>query len=243
MVSDNPSDFSTMSEANLRALVMQNSEALKLVRTGLTHVCQVPLDFSAPNPSSYTNLAVLKRLAQSVTAEGRLAELGNRPADAAEAYLTVIRLGYAIGQGGLLIDSLVGVAVEAIGTASMERLAPRLGAKQCREAAAALESCQEQREPAETILARERLWVRKAYGLKGQIARLLNFKSLRMSEQRMASKLTTQQTREQVLLIQLASRAYELEKGERPKTLAQLVPTYLKAIPQNLTTGTNMAYP
>jgi hypothetical protein len=45
------------------------------------------------------------------------------------------------------------------------------------------------------------------------------------------------------LLIQLASRAYELETGKPAKNLADLVPAYLKAIPQNPTTGTNMAYP
>jgi len=72
MVADNTSDFSKMSEGDLRALMMKNSEALKLARTGLTHVCQVPLDFSAPNQTYFTNLAVLKRLAHAITAEGRL---------------------------------------------------------------------------------------------------------------------------------------------------------------------------
>jgi hypothetical protein len=33
-----------------------------------------------------------------------------------------------------------------------------------------------------------------------------------------------------------------LEKGERPKSLAALVPAYLKSIPQDPLTGTNMAY-
>ena len=69
------------------------------------------------------------------------------------------------------------------------------------------------------------------------------FKSTRQSEQRAVAKMNTLQIRERVLLIRLASRAYELEKGERPKGLADLVPTYLKAIPQNPVTGTNMAYP
>ena len=45
MVADNTSDYSTMSEADLRALVKTNSEALKLARTGLTRECQVPLDY------------------------------------------------------------------------------------------------------------------------------------------------------------------------------------------------------
>jgi hypothetical protein len=243
MVADNTSDFSTISEADLRALVTKNSEAVKLARTGLTRQCQVPLDMSAPNPTYFTNLAVLKRLAQAMTAEGRLAELDNRPVEAAESYLGVIRLGYAISQGGLLIDSLVGIAVEAIGTVNMEKLTPRLDAKQCREASTVLESCQGQREPMQAIVAREHAWGRRAYGLKGQLARLVNYRSMKMSEQKIVSKLVTQQTREQVLLIQLASRAYELEKGERPKTLVQLVPAYLKAIPQNPITGTNMAFP
>ena len=179
LVADNTPDFGTMSEGDLRALAAKNSEALKLVRTGLTRECQVPLDLISPNPSYYTNLAVIKRLAQAMAAEGRLAELENRPAEASQAYLNVIRLGYAIPRGGLLIDSLVGIAVEAIGTFYMEKLAPRLDAKQCREAAATLESCQGKREPAQIIVSRERTWARRAFGLKGQIARLVNYRSMR----------------------------------------------------------------
>jgi hypothetical protein len=56
------------------------------------------------------------------------------------------------------------------------------------------------------------------------------------------AKAKAQQTRTRLLLIQLAARAYELEKGQRPKSLADLVPVYLKTIPQNPLTGTNMAY-
>jgi hypothetical protein len=44
------------------------------------------------------------------------------------------------------------------------------------------------------------------------------------------------------LLIDLAARAYELDKGHRPANLADLVPDYLKAVPQDPFTGTNMVY-
>jgi hypothetical protein len=44
------------------------------------------------------------------------------------------------------------------------------------------------------------------------------------------------------LIIDLASRAYELDKGHRPANLADLVPDYLKAIPQDPFTGTTMVY-
>jgi hypothetical protein len=243
MLAENTGDFSTLNEPDLRILVAKNADALKLARTGLSRPCQVPLDFSHPNPSYFTNLAKCKYVAQAFAAEGRLRELENRLGDAADSYVTAIRLGIATSNGGILIDSLVGVAIEAIGTVRLEKLAPTLDAKQCRQAAAAIESSDAGREPVTAILERERAWSRRAYGLRGQIARLVMFKSLRQSEQRIVGRVNAQQSRERTLLIQLASRAYELETGKPAKNLADLVPAYLKAIPQNPTTGTNMAYP
>jgi hypothetical protein len=49
-----------------------------------------------------------------------------------------------------------------------------------------------------------------------------------------------QKTRQ--LIIALAARAYELEKGKPPAGTADLVPEYLKAVPQDPVTGTNMIY-
>ena len=43
-------------------------------------------------------------------------------------------------------------------------------------------------------------------------------------------------------MIALASRAYELDKGHPPATAADLVPEYLKAVPQDPVTGTNLIY-
>ena len=242
MVTDNAFDYRTMSQEELRAFVTKNAEALKLVRTGLRRECRVPLDYSATNPTNIRNLSIIKRLDFAVMAEGKLAELENRPADAAEAYLAVIRLGVAISQGGLIIDSLVAIAIESIGTSGMQRLTPTLDAKQCREAAAALESCEARREPMDAIVRQERAWARRIWGFKGQIARMFTFKTLRRIEQKWVSKANAQQTRTRLLLIQFAARAYELEKGERPKSLADLVPAYLKAIPQDPLTRTNMVF-
>jgi hypothetical protein len=242
MVTDNASDYGTMGEAELRTFVTKNAEALKLARTGLSRKCRVPLDFSTTNAVYIDHLTDIKRLACSLTVEGRLAEMENRPADAAEAYLAVIRLGCAISHGGLIIDSLVSIAIDAIGTTRMERLTLTLDAKQCREAASAIESCEAQRESTDTIMRQERAWARRIWGLKGQIMRLFMFKSLKQSEGKWVTKSKAQQTRTRLLLVQLAARAYELEKGQRPKSLADLVPAYLKTVPQDPGTGTNLAY-
>jgi hypothetical protein len=246
MVTDNGSDYLTMGEEELRAFVKKNAEALKLARVGLGRECRVPLDFSATysatNDTNIRHLAIMKQLAYSLTAEGKLAEMENRPADAAEAYLAVIRLGCAMSQGGLIIDSLVSIAIDTIGTARLEKLAPTLDAKQCREAASALEACEARRQSTDTIMRQERAWARRVWGFKGQIVRLLTFRALKQIKQGWVAKAKAQQTRTQSLVIQLAARAYELEKGERPKSLADLVPVYLKTIPQDPSTGTNMAY-
>jgi hypothetical protein len=44
-------------------------------------------------------------------------------------------------------------------------------------------------------------------------------------------------------MIALAARAYELDKGHRPASATDLVPDYLKAVPQDPATGTNIVSP
>jgi competence protein ComGC len=55
-------------------------------------------------------------------------------------------------------------------------------------------------------------------------------------------KFQQQQIKTRQLMVDLAARAYELDKGKSPASLADLVPEYLKAIPQDPFTGTNMIY-
>ena len=43
-------------------------------------------------------------------------------------------------------------------------------------------------------------------------------------------------------MIQIATRAYQLDKGRGPGKIADLVPTYLKAVPQDTATGHEMIY-
>jgi hypothetical protein len=45
------------------------------------------------------------------------------------------------------------------------------------------------------------------------------------------------------LLIDLAARAYKLDKSKSPASISDLVPDYLKTIPQDPFTGTNIVYP
>jgi len=217
MIVGDASAFPTMTTNELRAFVAQNAEALKLARTGLTHQCRVPVVYSQTNMDFVERAGAIRQLALALATQGRLAESEGRTGDAAKDYLTVMRIGQESCRGGLIINSLVSVAVEAIGTVRLEQVADKLDAAQCAELASTLRSAESRREPLATILAQEREWGRRTFGIKGQIQWLISFKSLRAAEQRWMAKATAQQNRTANLIARLASRAHELDEGKPPQ--------------------------
>jgi hypothetical protein len=66
--------------------------------------------------------------------------------------------------------------------------------------------------------------------------------SLKEGFMRAEQKLIEHQRGMRRLSVELAARAYELEKGHPPSSLSDLVPDYLTAIPQDPLTGTNMVF-
>ena len=109
----------------LREIVSANAAALA---AGARRFEQSMPRASSILPESYISnhldeLAGLNDLAQAFVAEGRLAEMENRPADAAKSYLDTIHLGNESARGGVLIDELVGIAIEAIGTSHLQNIA------------------------------------------------------------------------------------------------------------------------
>lgn len=243
LIAGSAMDYQIMSLEELRALAARNQQALKLASVGLTRECRVPPDYSPTYAVGFTNLCAIKDLYRAFMATGRLAELEGRSGDAAEAYLTLVRLGDPVSRGGLAIDALVGLAGESMGLTGLEKLMTNLDAKQCRQAAVILESCEGRREPMAAIWARDGAWGRRVNGLKGRLAGLFTYQNLKQAEARAIAKQQSHEARTRRLMTDLAARAYELEKGNPPKSLTDLVPTYLKVIPQDPLTGTNMTYP
>jgi hypothetical protein len=237
-------DYDEINQDELRAAASVNAGALSLVRSGLSNECRVPIQFSKTYMSNHLNdLAGLKRLAQAFTAEGKLAEMENRPNDAAKSYIDTIHFGNESARGGVLIDELVGIAIEAIGRSSLTNLVDRLGAKSCRETAATLETLDAQRQTWDEVMQQENNWSRRNFpGMKYEYVRLIEHKSLRAVQAAAERKFKQQQIRTRQLMVDLAARAYELDKGKPPASLADLVPDYLQAIPQDPLTGANMVY-
>jgi hypothetical protein len=244
MLSADTSDYYETNVDQVRKVALADGAALSLARAGLSNQCRVPLQFTVSYISNHlSDLAGLKRLAQALIAEGRLAEVENRPGDAAKSYLDTIHLANASSHGGVLIDELVGMAIEAMGTSHLQALIPRLDAKSSRYAAAALEVLDSQKQTWNEVMQQERDWSRRTFrGTRYELVRFMSRKTLNQAYQMAELKFEEQQSKTRRLIIELAARAYQLDKGHPPASLTDLVPDYLKAIPQDPLTGTNMVY-
>jgi hypothetical protein len=225
------SDWSKMDAAQLRALIQTNTATLKLLRAGLAHECAIPPDYSGQLTNHFTALSTFKSLAQLLAAEGRLAELEKRTNDAARSYAEGIRFGLKSARRGVLIDALVGLACENLGAMPLEKLLPRLEANTCRELARSIEASQAARESAEDVLQSEKNWAFRTHGVRGVVSALFTFPQMRKTRLAFISKYNAQQSRTRQLLLNLASRACELDTGHPPTAPTDLVPKYLKAIP------------
>jgi hypothetical protein len=243
MLKPRPDDYRKLSETRLRMYVNENTEALQQARMGLNYDSQVTTEYSQTYFSGHiTELASIKSLALAFAAEGRLSELEHRPGDALQSYLDTIRLGQKASQGGVMIDRLVGLACETIGQKSLQPFIPTLAAPDCRAALSALTRIDADTESTDAILARERKWCRLSLGWRGLVASAFQINSRQKRDRDFLAQNDGNQRRRRRLMIELALRAHELEKGTRPTNLNELVPYYLKAIPQDPGTGSNLVY-
>jgi len=244
MIKGDVGNYDEMGQAELHKVAQDNASAIQLARTGLQQECRVPSQFSQAYMGSHIKeLAALKRLTHAWVIEGRLAEAENHPADAARLYLEIIHLGDQSSRGGVVIDQLVGTAIEALGVANLQTLVDQLDAKNCRETAATLETLDSQRQTWSEVMQQERDWSRRTFpGMRYELMRLMTRHSLNKAYQSAEKRFEEQQSKTRQLMIEFAARAYQLDKSHPPANLTDLAPDYLKAIPQDPLTGTNMVY-
>jgi hypothetical protein len=124
-----------------------------------------------------------------------------------------------------------------MGLGPIKVLLAKLDVRQCREAAQTLQKTDERAESFQDILRRDRRRMRH-YGVRGWIDELRYFRETRQVDQKAATKFEDIQNERRQLIVDLAARAYELETGKRPASVAELVPMFLKAVPVNAHSGT-----
>ena len=219
------------------------SETITEGRRGLDFQCRVPVEYSEAFLGRHmSDCAAIKKLARCFQVATVVAEREGRFSEAMRLGLDIIRSGQKGSQGGFIIDALVGIAVEAIGLGPLESLVNKLDAGQCREALQALQTIEAESESAEEFLQTDHQYGRAVAGWRYPVLRIAGYKSLKQVEANVRKKIGTIDLRRRRLQIDLAARAFELEKGARPASLKDLVPAYLKSVPIDPETKTNMVY-
>ena len=235
-------DFSTMTEVELAALVATNAPALKLLRIGLSRECRVPNDYSTNYEDRLiAELSSIKELALNLRAEGKLAEMQNRTNDMLRSYLDAVTLGERGSLGGTMISKLVGIRCESIGRSGLQPLVESLNSQQCHLVAKTLEVLDEIELPAADVLSEETAFMNKILGTFGhKLFALAAYKLQQESKSKFLAKYQKNQLARRQMMIDFAARAYQLDKGKPPAAISDLVPDYLKALPKDPVTGSNL---
>lgn len=238
------SALSDLDRGGLRALVATNAEALRVLRLGLSRRCAVPTDAAITNFGAVNHdLIGLKSLAWVLSAEGRLAEMENRPADAARSYVDSIRLGTELSRGGFMINRLVGIACEAIGGSRHVKLLPRLTCEQMRSLVTELEQIDSNTVSWAEVMNCERRFARAQIGNFPNPVRLASdwWQARKVAE---ASRRKHDSTAAHLRLLstEMALRCYRCDRGNAPASLAQLVPQYLGQVPLDPFSGRPLIY-
>jgi hypothetical protein len=193
---------------------------------------------TSPTNDHLSELADSKRVAQAVCAASRLALIEGRTNEAAMHALDCIRFGSEAVRGGVIIDGLVGIAIQAMGRVRLEEAMPGLDAEASQKIVAILGEVISERELPADIFKREAQWARSGrFGGVGVVARfILPFQNRKMharAEQKFLRNLTDLQLAQ----LHAAARAYELDHGRPPASARDLVPQYLKSVPLDPATG------
>jgi hypothetical protein len=229
-------DLMSASEAELRAFVHQNGEALRLARLGLGRECRVPVEYS----QTYLDVGLprssdIRQAARLVIAAGRLAALEDRREEAITAYVDAVRLGQAASRGGLMIDAMAGLAIEAQGIHFLRQLRGDLSTAESHDLIGRLEHVDRNREPLTTIFARDYEWGCRSNGWQVKAIALLNRSAIQKMRQpaEQAAEVAYKRSaaRLRLLVTDLALHAFNRENKAYPRNLSELVPRYLATVP------------
>ncbi len=225
----------------LQAYAQQQQRTAAQLHATLLRPCCVPLDWTpGAKVISINNLQALRNASRFLSACGHGELSAGRVSQAAEHFVDNMRLAHRTAHGGLLIDWLVGVAIEGVGIHDLAPIRHQLALEQISDVRRTLLALEADREPWDVVQRRDRNWTRLAFGWRGKLETTL--------EQPLSSWFTPgpsprsepsysveigRLARFALLLTEFALREYILEHGRSPESLNELVPRYLPAVPSD----------
>jgi hypothetical protein len=122
----------TATRVQIKTYVTQCGPVYGAIRAALDKPCQIPLRWGDKDFShSIAEIQSLRNAASALFAQGRLAAMEGRNKDAIASYIDTIRLGRAAMRGGLMIDMLIGITFENMGSSGLAKMRSSLSAEEC----------------------------------------------------------------------------------------------------------------
>jgi hypothetical protein len=243
----NKGDLAKAPVPDVRAFVQANKATLDLARVGLGRECMVPLENSQEGFDKHIEaLGPIRNVGRLLWGEALIAEADGRIVDASKGYRDDLALGQAVTQGGMGIDQQGGCVMQWQAIVGLRKLRDRLPHEEILAILRDLEAVDRRRVPLEAIEARWEAWYKGAHNL--MIRAMYRWNGLEKTG-RTEQIIMTRKGRDRVerdlrfLLAELAIRAYHQDKGTWPRSVKDLVPTYLTSVPIDPNTGKPLDYP
>lgn len=228
--------YDEMDEEELAKIVEHNRPALEIAREALEMECGVPMDWSG-DPAAGGDLAMLDRVQSARTlcrafhADMREELSRQQSSSAVSSGLAAYRLGKQCYRCGLMVDYLVGLAVQGVTINEFRRIVaqdPAARADILKSLAPLLDSG----ETADEVIQRELDYIRSSSrGYMGWIVRF-NLNQMIKAPVRSARQAALRTSAQQRLfVIHLALLAYHDQHDTWPDKLDNLAPEILTVVP------------
>ena len=244
-------DLKSATKSQLRDFLAKHEAAIGAVRAALAEESRVPLTYTRDDLVDDWAGPVDLRIAAAWAfhVEGRVAESEERHVDAVDSYLDCIRLARKASQGGLITDWLDMSGIEGLGVADLIAMRRKFPAERLGLLIETQQSLDADRETWADVCRRQEIWTwivggwqtrlegafRWAEGSGGYVEPQFLGLPDNCSPKR-------SQTRMRLLVCDLAIRLYRQEEGADPEELADLVPEYLPAVPEDPFSGRPLVY-
>ena len=233
-----PHDFENLSSTQIQQFARQNFPSIEKMRAAFPLDSSVTVEVKKDWQDRHEeDLSNLKRLAVALGLEAKIQLINGQTNNAARCEVDSICLAQRVNKGGILLDGITGLGMEIISSASLQSLLSQMDASACRDAASRLEEIQSKREKPETIIATQKAWSARRFGLIDYIGSILTRKSDAKRYAQFIERSHESAGRTQRVMLRLAARAYELDHHKPPANISDLIPVYLKSVPINPENG------
>jgi len=228
-------DFEQLPDSHLEAYLNECERELTLLRQGLPLPSAVPVKFNTNWIT--TQLPIMmgaRNLGHALAAEAELHKRRGNLDEAVQSALDLVRLGFVVGNRGLVIDFLVGTACEIQGVRIITNSLEDLNLNQCKTVTEILESMDMQRESPDSLFRREKRWAVATGGFLEYVKGIVEFKSLRPERSGPFDSQGLVNTRLKdlrLIRMRIAAQAFRLSNDRSPTNALELVPVFLKEAP------------